>query len=243
MSYPKIMLPYTRLSAIWLLVGMTQFGISGITIVNGLDLGPNQPHYELVDSTPGEYSSDGYEPHQTMLLGSAYVTADDGSRSDLSSNPFPPPLSVLEPRKSAHDPTTITDAQQAIGSLFQSSPLVVASDKNNNDKSILAAEEGVSFSRSISQFPPDTSVTFEFLSNRTLTTTAMPVDNNNSNKNNGRDESSLERVCSTKDEYGDNNCHYKWDDGVVIKYLIEANTPFTEDDFIMGSFMVSPLDF
>jgi hypothetical protein len=241
------MLPYSRLSVIRLLVGMAQFGVNGIIVVSRLDVGPHQPHYELADSTPGEYSSDGYAPHQTMLLGSGYMNAEDGS-SDLSSNPFSPLLSLLGEEKSDLDQATITGAQAAIGSLFQSSPLVGTSDNNNHVTSILAAEEGIRFSRSISQFPPNTSVTFEFLSNRTLTTMEIPVDNisndnNNNNNNNGRNESSLQRVCSTKDEYGDNNCHYNWDDGVVIKYLVEANTPFTEDDYIMGSFMVSLLDY
>jgi hypothetical protein len=72
------------------------------------------------------------------------------------------------------------------------------------------ANKGVTFSRTIVSLPSNSSFQMELGSN----------------------------YCDSRDEYGDNSCHYNWSDSVFGNYSIAISQTITKDDRMIGHFKV-----
>ena len=115
-------------------------------------------------------------------------------------------------------------------------------------------QTGVTFDRNITQFPNDgATLTLNFYRNKTIPPPPPPppqqqqlkcheydnVNDDSYNHDHDSNENELEDVCTTHDTYGDNVCHYNWDDFVTIKYSIESkNVTFTKHDYVVGNFTI-----
>jgi hypothetical protein len=83
-------------------------------------------------------------------------------------------------------------------------PAVVSSDLP------LRLERGVSFTRTISQFPSDAAF-------------AMSLDDDD---------------CKQRDVYGDNDCHLSWGQNVTGNFKVKFSDQIEESDYIVGDFKV-----
>jgi hypothetical protein len=76
--------------------------------------------------------------------------------------------------------------------------------------SLLRGSKGVSFQRTITTFPGNSSFELYF----------------------------DDQHCNSKDAFGDNHCHYDWSDDVTGDYSILVNETITEAAFMTGTFKV-----
>ena len=99
---------------------------------------------------------------------------------------------------------------------------------------------GVTFDRSITKFPNDgATLTLNFYRNNTSTATTKRTSASATTSNNVEDDDNdYIDVCTTHDIYGDNTCHYNWDDNIIVKYSIESVTQFTNQDIVVGNFII-----
>jgi hypothetical protein len=72
------------------------------------------------------------------------------------------------------------------------------------------ADKGVTFTRTIKTLPSNSTFEMELGSN----------------------------YCQSRDEYGDNSCHYNWSDSVFGNYSIAVSQTITKDDSMIGHFKV-----
>ena len=107
-------------------------------------------------------------------------------------------------------------------------------------------QTGVTFDRNITQFPNDgATLTLNFYRNKTTPPLPLPprkyheYDTYDSTYHENDNDDDLEDVCTSHDKYGDNICHYNWDDNVIAKYSIESkNVTFTKHDYVVGNFTI-----
>ena len=78
-------------------------------------------------------------------------------------------------------------------------------------RTTLSKSTGVSFQRKITEFPSSSKLSVEFVDTK---------------------------KCSSSDGFGNNNCHYDWDDHVVVDYSVFVNETLTEEAFLHGTFKV-----
>lgn len=122
-------------------------------------------------------------------------------------------------RNSENDFTTDSFPRTTHTNLRIADPSVATSDSELPLGSFpnIGVEKGVTFTRTITQFPDDAAF-------------SMNLDDHNDNDQ--------QHVCQQRDEYGDNECHFDWGQLVTGNFTVKFSDQIEQGDFIVGDVKV-----